>query len=354
MKEAIVSKASSNSLSVSIHDIAIPQPGPNQVQIKVVVSGSNPKDWKLPMLAPGQDKKNTGDDIAGYVSAIGPQVTEFKVGDRVAAFHEMRTPSGSFAEYAIAWEATTFHLPEKTSFEEGATVPLAAMTAAVGVYTVLGLPEPWNKSIEDREKCKGGVVVYGAASAVGAFVVKLLVKSDIHPIICVAGRGIDFVEGLIDKSKGDSIVDYRKGEQAIVQGLKAGVAKGETLKYAYDAVSEHGSYGHICQVLDHNGGRLTTVLPGKKYEGIPEGVKLAITSVGSVHQPSNRDFGYAWFRLFGFGLKEGWFTGHPYTVVKGGLGGVQEGLTALMEGKVSATKMVFRIEDTEGAEKSKI
>jgi NADPH:quinone reductase-like Zn-dependent oxidoreductase len=30
----------------------------------------------------------------------------------------MMAPHGSFAEYAIAWDYTTFHLPEKTSFEE--------------------------------------------------------------------------------------------------------------------------------------------------------------------------------------------------------------------------------------------
>lgn len=40
-----------------------------------------------------------------------------KVGDRVAAFHEMRTPGGSYAEYAVAWAHTTFHLPKETSFE---------------------------------------------------------------------------------------------------------------------------------------------------------------------------------------------------------------------------------------------
>jgi NADPH2:quinone reductase len=61
---------------------------------------------------------NSGDDIAGTVAAVGENVTEFKVGDRVAAFHEMGTPDGSFAEYAIAWAYTTFHLPKITSFEE--------------------------------------------------------------------------------------------------------------------------------------------------------------------------------------------------------------------------------------------
>ena len=225
------------------------------------------------------------------------------------------------------------------------------MTAAVGLFTQLGLPEPWVRSGLAREDCKGGVAVYGAASAVGAFVVKLLMKADLHPIICVAGNGIEFVEGLMDRGKGDSIVDYRKGEEAIVQGLRDGVTKGKTLKYAYDAVSDHGSYGYLCQVLDTKapgGSHLTTVLPGKKYEGIPEGVKLTGTMVGSVHQPDNHDFGYAWFRLFGQGMKEGWFTAHPHEVVQGGLAGVGEGLSRLQTGKVSAKKMVFRVAETEG------
>lgn len=38
-------------------------------------------------------------------------------GDRVGAFHEMLMPGGSYAEYAVAWSHTTFHLPEKISFE---------------------------------------------------------------------------------------------------------------------------------------------------------------------------------------------------------------------------------------------
>ena len=60
---------------------------------------------------------NEGDDIAGTIHAVGEGVTEFKVGDRVAAFHEMMTPGGSYAEYAVSWAYTTFHIPEKTSFE---------------------------------------------------------------------------------------------------------------------------------------------------------------------------------------------------------------------------------------------
>jgi NADPH2:quinone reductase len=111
MKEAIVAKGP----KVTIHDVPTPKPGPNQVLIKVIYSGSNPKDWKRPEY--GQPH-NSGDDIAGIVEAVGDNVFEFKKGDRVASFHEMMSPHGSFAEYAIGWDYTTFHLPQKTSFEE--------------------------------------------------------------------------------------------------------------------------------------------------------------------------------------------------------------------------------------------
>lgn len=101
---------------MEIVDVPIPAPAANQILIKVMVSGTNPKDWKRPVLL--KKTHNSGDDVAGIVEAVGDDVYEFKKGDRVAAFHEMMAPHGSFAEYAIAWDYATFHLPEKTSFEE--------------------------------------------------------------------------------------------------------------------------------------------------------------------------------------------------------------------------------------------
>ena len=107
------------------------------------------------------------------------------------------------------------------------------MTAAVGLYARLGLPEPWALVHAAREPAKAGVIVYGAASAVGAFVIKLLKAADVHPILAVAGNGIPFVEGLLEPGKGDVVVDYRKGDEEVVKGLKA-ASKGE-VRFAYDA-----------------------------------------------------------------------------------------------------------------------
>ena len=111
MKEALVHP----DLHVEIVESPLPVPNDDQVLIKIIVSGSNPKDWKRPI---GLGKPlNSGDDIAGIVHSVGKNVYEFKPGDRVAAFHQMMEKHGSFAEYGISWAHTTFHIPDKTSFE---------------------------------------------------------------------------------------------------------------------------------------------------------------------------------------------------------------------------------------------
>ncbi len=84
-------------------------------------------------------ERNERDDIAGFVHKVGSNVTEFHLGDRIAAFHVMWTPDGSYAEYAPSPAHTAFHIPNTTSFEEAAAISLAAVAAAVGLYIRLGL-----------------------------------------------------------------------------------------------------------------------------------------------------------------------------------------------------------------------
>ncbi|RMJ26963.1 hypothetical protein PHISP_02151 [Aspergillus sp. HF37] len=365
MKEALID----NSLTVTIHDTQIPTPGPNQVLIRVVVSGSNPKDWKLPKIFGQTDSpknhgddiaryveafsaspKNHGDDIAGYVEAVGAGVAQFRKGDRVAAFHEMMTAHGSYAEFAIAWEGSTFHVPERTSFEEAATIPLAAMTAALGLHQRLELPLPWNPATKPIP-----LVVYGGSTAVGAFAIKLARLANIHPIIAVAGKGAPFVETLIAKDKGDVVLDYREGDAVLRQKVKQSTG-GSPILHVYDAVSENESFENVLAALDR-GGRFTRVLPLTGNDNVPEGIECRPTMVGSVHLPSpegqvvgDQEFGTALFQFMGWGLAKGWFTGHPYEVRDGGLNGVEGLLKDLHAGKASAIKYVVRIGETPGVQ----
>jgi NADPH:quinone reductase-like Zn-dependent oxidoreductase len=238
------------------------------------------------------------------------------------------------------------------------------MTAALGLFRNLGLPVPWQPA-----RSAIPLIVYGGASTVGAFAIKLASLANIHPIITVAGGGTSLVESLIDRSKGDVIIDYRAagGNEGIVSALSEAL-KGQKVQFAMDAISEHDSYTNIGKVLDPNVGRIAVVLPGKKYE-MPIPVTPIVTMVGSVHAGFNaylekegekagklddKEFGAAFFRFFGRGLAEGWFSGHPYKIVDGGLEGVANALNAMSQGKVSGFKFVMRIADTPGVEKGHI
>jgi NADPH:quinone reductase len=350
MREAIVYSGP----KVKIIESPIPTPGPSQVLIRVAVSGSNPKDWKHPEWVGSE--LNQGDDIAGTVESVGSAVFEFRPGDRVAAFHTMFEPHGSFAEFAVAEAHTTAKIPPGLSFEAAATMPLAVLTAAVALHVDLALPAPWFPAQKEIP-----LIIYGGASAVGAFAIKLATAANIHPLIVVAGKGIPFVEGLIDKSKGDLIIDYREGDEKVVQGLKDAVAGREVL-HAFDPTSEKGSYENISKVLSR-GSTISLVLPGKKYEEIPDHIHKIITSVSTAQKTEkeiaangppplagpqliNGDFCYAIFRWVFKSLAEGGYTAHPYEVIPGGLRGVEEGLTKLRDGKASAVKYVFRIAET--------
>ncbi|KAG5787331.1 hypothetical protein H9Q69_013596 [Fusarium xylarioides] len=298
MKEAYIDK----DLNVEIRDVPVPTAGPGQLLIRTVVSGTNPKDWKMPKFH-GGDPSNTGDDIAGYVEAVGEGVTGFRPGDRVAAFHQMFTPHGSYADYSVAAAKSAFHLPDATTFE-----------------------------------------------AVGAFAIKFASLSNVHPIIAIAGNGIPFVDTLLDKSKGDIIIDYRKGAEYVNEELRK-VAEEHVIFYAYDTVSDEASVKTLSKVVSAENGKIMSVIP--KEDEVTQGITILGSNVGLIHESAkegfkvgNAEFGAAIYNLVSLGLADGWFSGHPYEVAKGGLAGLEGALKNLEAGKVSAKKYVLRLAET--------
>ncbi|OJZ79989.1 hypothetical protein ASPFODRAFT_148397 [Aspergillus luchuensis CBS 106.47] len=208
MKEAIVRKDT----SVDIVDSPIPKPGPGYVLIKVSQSllldhfllawPSPASDWKLPIFLGCE--MNAGDDISGIVEAMGENVVGFHKGDCVAAFHEMTTSHGAFAEYAIAPYYTTFHIPDSASFEEAATIPLAAYTSACALFQELEFPEPWSARAKaaGKESIKHPLIIYGESTATGAFAIKLPAAANIHPIITIGSKRSEFIKPFLDENKG--------------------------------------------------------------------------------------------------------------------------------------------------------
>ncbi|KAK5709046.1 hypothetical protein LTR17_020109 [Elasticomyces elasticus] len=335
MLEAIVSAGP----KVKVVHSEIPSPGPNQVLIRVAVAATNPKDWKVPEWTGAEN--NQGDDGAGFVEAVGMNVSDFKKGGRVAGFHETGTLGGTYGEYALFPQHLTIPIPANMSFEEASTVPLTAGTAAVGLFATdggLGLPSPASPASEPIP-----LVIYGAGGSVGAFAVQLAKKANIHPLICVAGGGAKTIEHLLDHSKGDTIVDYRKGDEAVTQDISAALS-GKPLKHALDTIA-HGSTSTNIAGAMNAGGTIARTLPGEGE--LPNGVKQFQLSVSVVHS-QQQDFGRDMYELFGQGLEHGWLEPRPFEIVRGGLNSVEKALIDLKAGKASAVKYVLRIDETDG------
>ena len=174
---------------------------------------------------------------------------------------------------------------------------------------------------------------------------------------------------MIDQSKGDVVLDYRVGDEQLVKNLKAAVQNaGGKAEYAFDTVCEHGSYENVCKALDQHTGKITLVSSTKDYKGIPLSIEKSLTFVGNAQmetdkdpwqkktgmQTGNEEFALAFFHYFSRGLQRGFFKGHPYQVIPGGLAGISGALQDLKDGKASAVKYVFRIEDTEGVSRQNV
>ena len=126
-----------------------PEPGDHDVVVQIRAASLNYRDL---VVIRGQYDRSPHEgrvplsDGAGEVVSIGSAVTRFKVGDRVAGCFFQGWPSGRFesgmhrtalggpidgvlAEQVKFREEGVVHLPEGYSFEEGATLPCAAVTA---------------------------------------------------------------------------------------------------------------------------------------------------------------------------------------------------------------------------------
>ena len=167
-------------LEPRVMQLPTPEPGPNQLRVRMVAAGLNPYDGKAASgRYPGMTYDRPyvpGIDGAGLVDAIGPGVTRFAVGD--AVFGRLAgSPAGhgTFAEYTVVAEgAVIARLPEGVDFIVAAALPVAGPTA-LGVVNELGLFPG------------ATLLVVGATGGVGSFLVQLAVAEDIDVVATAAG-----------------------------------------------------------------------------------------------------------------------------------------------------------------------
>jgi NADPH2:quinone reductase len=106
----------------------VPEPGPGEVRVRVVVSGVNPTDWKTRsgnsrVATAVADEMTPNQDGAGVIDAVGPGVDGPVAGDRVWVFLAAHgRASGTAQEFTVVPAANVVRLPEGVGFEVGASL----------------------------------------------------------------------------------------------------------------------------------------------------------------------------------------------------------------------------------------
>lgn len=117
-----------------------PVPGPGEVLVTVAAAGVNRADvlQRLGHYPPPPGAPDTpGLEVSGTVTAVGPEVAGWRVGDRVAALVD----GGGYAEAALVPAAQMLPVPDGLDLVDAAALPEAACTAWSNLVTVGGLHE---------------------------------------------------------------------------------------------------------------------------------------------------------------------------------------------------------------------
>jgi NADPH:quinone reductase-like Zn-dependent oxidoreductase len=178
-------------------EVEKPAAGDNEVLIKVRAASVNPYDWHFMRGTPyflrimaGLRKpkdKRIGVDVSGQVEAVGRNVSQFRAGDGVFG-----TCRGAFAEYACVSGSKLAMKPDNVTFEQAASVPIAALSALQG--------------LRDKGHLQLGqkVLINGAAGGVGTFAVQIAKSFGAEVTGVCSTRNVETVRSI----GADHVIDY--------------------------------------------------------------------------------------------------------------------------------------------------
>ena len=339
-----------------------------------------------------------GFDLAGTVVAVGNDIanSNLKLGDRVATMVHggAIADRGAFAgkscilpvdslpirllsvtEYARADSDLVWLVPDSVSLREAAGVTATLATAAQSLFHILDLPYPVQSSADpsDASAQSNWILIYGGSSSVGLFAIQLAKFAGLKVVTVCSPKNFE----LVKQHGADAVVDYRDSQVAI-QAIRK--ATSSSLTVAFDCIGEGDSPIICIEAMTGEGERrIVSVTPPSDTAtqlaaksrvklnrvmaftlfGLVSGelfnrVWLLITFMQPVPlgpditapaNPRDRAFFVKLNQhipvLFGnFGLKV-----NPITDMEGGLDGIPAGFELMKDGKVSASKLVYKVAD---------
>jgi NADPH:quinone reductase len=160
--------------SLRIVEVDSPTPGPNQILIQVKAAGINFAEIELVRgryVVPKTVPFTMGFEGAGVVVALGSQVTNFKIGDRVTTI----VASGGYADYAIADAGSAIPIPDGVSFAEASSIPVQGLSA-FAILKLAAKPQPTES-----------LLIQAAAGGVGLYLIQLAKIMGVKTVIALVG-----------------------------------------------------------------------------------------------------------------------------------------------------------------------
>ena len=185
-----------------------PYTGPceGQIVIRNHATAINIIDWRLQDLGTSMMYKwikypcVLGSDVAGEVVEVGPQVTRFKVGDRIVGQavgkDEKRNSDaeGAFQLYVVLLDHMASPIPDDMPYENACVLPLGTSTAACGLFQTdqLGLQLP---SVNSKPKGET-LLIWGGSTSVGSSAIQLAVSAGYEVFTTSSPHNFNYVKKL--------------------------------------------------------------------------------------------------------------------------------------------------------------
>lgn len=251
---------------------AVPQPGPDEILVRVEAAGVNRPDVAQRSGAyppPPGASDLPGLEIAGEVVAVGSNAKRHKVGDKVMSL----VAGGGYAQYCIAQDAQAMSVPPALSINEAGALPETLMTVWHNVFERGGLKEGET------------LLIHGGSSGIGTMAIQLAKAFGAKVFVTVGSQ--DKVDACL-KLGADRAINYKTEDfVAVVKEAtnKEGVnlildmVAGDYVDRNYDAAAVDG---RIVQIATLNGPKITA--------NIAKVMVKRLTHTGSTLRPrSNAD-----------------------------------------------------------------
>ena len=222
--KAIRVRATGGPEVLEVGEVPRPEPGEAQVLVRVEAVGVNFIEvYQRTGLYPVPLPATPGTEAAGVVAALGPGVTGFRVGDRVASTNMM----GAYAEYGLVAADRLTLVPEGVSTHQAAAVLLQGMTAHYLAMSTFAL-KPGDACLVHAAAGGTGLLLCQVARKCGAHVIGT-VSSDEKAVLALAAGAADVIiytrEDFVERTRsltggaGVQVVYDSVGRTTFLRGL---------------------------------------------------------------------------------------------------------------------------------------